>query len=160
MAGFFYIDPANWRPFMLFGPASVITAVAVIFFAYIGFDVVSTTAEEVKDLQKDLPIEIIGSLILCTFLYIAMGAVLIGMVPVSQINLESPVASAFEILGLPWPWLYILSELAVFVLSYTIKCCLGGLQWKTSRDLLQSAHPSVAGENGESTVTAKYSLVL
>ncbi len=98
--GFFYINPSNWQPFLPNGPLSVITAAGVIFFAYIGFDVVSTTAEEAHNPQKDLPFGIIGSLAICTILYIAIGTVLTGMIPFSEIDLESPVASAFQRTGL------------------------------------------------------------
>lgn len=98
--GFFYVNPSNWQPFLPNGPSSVITAAGVIFFAYIGFDVVSTTAEEAHNPQKDLPFGIIGSLTICTILYIAIGAVLTGMVPFSEIDLASPVASAFQRAGL------------------------------------------------------------
>lgn len=98
--GFFYINPANWQPFLPNGPLSVVAAAGVIFFAYVGFDVVSTTAEEARSPQKDLPIGIIGSLAVCTILYIAVGAVLTGMVPFSEIDLASPVTSAFQRTGL------------------------------------------------------------
>ncbi len=97
--GIFYVNPSYWHPFMPLGPSSVVRAAAVVFIAYIGFDVVSTTAEEVKNPQRDLPIGIIGSLIICTVLYMAMGIVVTGMVPWQMINVESPVASAFEATG-------------------------------------------------------------
>jgi APA family basic amino acid/polyamine antiporter len=98
--GVFYVNPANWQPFLPNGPLSIVTAASVIFLAYIGFDVVSTTAEETRNPQKDLPAGLIGSLVVCTVLYVSIGAILTGMVPVSLIDIDSPVASAFERLGL------------------------------------------------------------
>ncbi|HWQ20534.1 MAG TPA: amino acid permease [Methanotrichaceae archaeon] len=98
--GYFYLDPSNWQPFIPYGPFSIVSAAAVIFFAYVGFDVVSTIAEEARDPSRDLPAGIIGSLIICTVLYVAVGAVLTGMVPYTQVDLSSPIASAFDRAGL------------------------------------------------------------
>jgi APA family basic amino acid/polyamine antiporter len=75
---------------------------ATIFFAYIGFDAVSTQSEEARNPQRDVPIGIIASLIICTFLYIAVAAVLTGMVPYNKINIDAPVSDAFAQVGLPW----------------------------------------------------------
>jgi APA family basic amino acid/polyamine antiporter len=75
---------------------------AIIFFAYIGFDAVSTHAEEAKRPQRDVPIGIIASLVLCTILYIAVSAVLTGMVRYDRINIDAPVSDAFRQAGLPW----------------------------------------------------------
>jgi APA family basic amino acid/polyamine antiporter len=83
-AGITYVEPANWQPFAPYGWPGIMAAAAVVFFAYIGFDAVSTTAEEAKNPQRDLPIGIIASLIICTVLYLAVGAVLSGIVPVIQ----------------------------------------------------------------------------
>ena len=74
----------------------------MIFFAYIGFDSVSTHAEEAKKPQRDVPIGIIASLLMCTVLYIAVSAVLTGMVPYDQIDIHAPVSDAFRQVGLPW----------------------------------------------------------
>ena len=82
--GVAYVEPANWRPFAPYGWPGIMSAAAVVFFAYIGFDAVSTTAEEAKNPQRDLPIGIIASLIICTVLYLAVGLVLSGIVPVVQ----------------------------------------------------------------------------
>jgi APA family basic amino acid/polyamine antiporter len=71
--GVFYVNPANWQPFLPNGPLSIVTAASVIFLAYIGFDVVSTTAEETRNPQKDLPAGLIGSLVVCTVLYVSIG---------------------------------------------------------------------------------------
>jgi basic amino acid/polyamine antiporter, APA family len=120
--GAFYINPDNWHPFAPYGltgisffgktllgqegvggePLGMLAGAAVIFFAYIGFDSVSTHAEEARKPQRDVPIGIVASLIICTVLYIAVAAVLTGMVPSSQINIDAPVSDAFGRVGLPW----------------------------------------------------------
>jgi APA family basic amino acid/polyamine antiporter len=104
--GSHYVHPANWgnswHSFAPFGFAGIGAGAAYIFFAYIGFDAVSTTAQEARNPQRDLPIGIILSLIICTLLYIGVAAVLTGMVPWQQINIEAPIARAFLDRGLPW----------------------------------------------------------
>ena len=120
--GAFYVNPANWHPcapygytgigffgHTLFGqtdqggqPLGALAGAAVIFFAYIGFDSISTHAEEAKNPQRDVPIGIITSLVICTILYIAVSAILTGMVPYKEINIETPVSDAFRRAGLPW----------------------------------------------------------
>jgi APA family basic amino acid/polyamine antiporter len=122
LAGAFYVNPANWDPFAPYGlgglsffgktiwgqegaggePLGMLAGAAVIFFAYIGFDSVSTHAEEAKNPARDVPIGIIASLVVCTVLYIAVSAVLTGMVHYSEINIETPVSDAFRRVGLPW----------------------------------------------------------
>lgn len=89
-----HFDIENWHPFLPFGFDGVITGAAVIFFAYIGFDAVSTTAEEAIHPQRDLPIGIISSLVFCTVVYIIVSALLTGMLPYPQLNVGSPVAYA------------------------------------------------------------------
>jgi len=96
-----YVQPANWHPFMPYGWEGVFKGAAYIFFAYIGFDSVSTHAEEARNPQRDVPIGIIVSLVLCTVLYIAVAGVLTGMVRYDQINIDAPVAAAFAQRGLP-----------------------------------------------------------
>lgn len=122
IVGMFYIDPKNWTPFAPYGysgvsvfghtlfgqtgpgnaPLGALAGAAIIFFAYIGFDSVSTHAEEAKKPHRDVPIGIITSLIVCTLLYIAVSAVLTGMVRYDQIDINAPVADAFRQKGLPW----------------------------------------------------------
>lgn len=97
-----YVDPGNWDPFMPFGMSGVIQGGALVFFAYIGFDAVSTAAEEVKNPNRDLPIGIIASLVICTILYIAVSAVITGMVPYTQIDSGAPLAAAFGDRGVQW----------------------------------------------------------
>jgi len=99
-AGAFYIRPSNWHPFAPFGWHGVMQGAAVIFFAYIGFDAVSTAAEEVVDPKRDLPIGILASLFVCTALYILVAAVITGMIPARSIDINAPLASAFVTRGL------------------------------------------------------------
>ena len=100
VVGVFYIKPANWSPFLPLGWGGVVRGAAYIFFAYIGFDAVSTAAEEVIDPQRALPIGILTSLGVCTVLYIAVAAVLTGMVPMHLIDVNAPLATAFVTRGL------------------------------------------------------------
>jgi APA family basic amino acid/polyamine antiporter len=120
--GVSYIDPQNWHPFAPYGysgisffgntifgqqgaggePLGMIAGAAIVFYAYIGFDSVSTHAEEARHPSRDVPIGIIGSLALCTVLYIAVAAVLTGMVPYDKIDIDAPLAQAFSRVGLPW----------------------------------------------------------
>jgi APA family basic amino acid/polyamine antiporter len=100
VAGIGHIDTTNWTPFMPYGWKGVLGAAGVIFFAYIGFDAVSTQAEEARNPRTDVPIGIMSSLAICTLLYIAVAAVLTGMVPYPQIPLNAPVSGAFELCGL------------------------------------------------------------
>jgi APA family basic amino acid/polyamine antiporter len=91
---------ADWSSFAPYGLSGIGAGAAYIFFAYIGFDAVSTTAQEAKNPQRDLPIGIIASLVICTLLYISVAAVLTGMVPWREINIEAPIARAFLDRGL------------------------------------------------------------
>jgi APA family basic amino acid/polyamine antiporter len=106
-AGVWYVEPANWTPFMPYAWSGVMTGAAVVFFAYIGFDAVSTTAEEAKNPRRDLPIGIIASLVICTVLYILVSAVLTGIVRVVDFSgnmqfLNAPVAYALAVIGQDW----------------------------------------------------------
>jgi len=127
LVGAFYINPDNWQPFAPFGwtgvsffgypilgqsneggePVGMLAGAAIIFFAYIGFDSVSTHAEEAKNPQRDVPIGIIASLLICTVLYIAVVAVLTGMVPYPDLSKDAGVSEAFNYKGLPWAELII-----------------------------------------------------
>ncbi|MDF2608059.1 MAG: amino acid permease family protein [Bacillales bacterium] len=91
-----YVQPENWTPFMPFGFEGVMLGAATVFFAYIGFDAVSTAAEEVKNPQRDLPIGLIASLTICTILYIVVSLILTGMVPYELLNVADPVAFALQ----------------------------------------------------------------
>jgi APA family basic amino acid/polyamine antiporter len=127
VVGAMYVDPANWKPFAPYGltgvsffghtllgetgkggePLGMLAGAATIFFAYIGFDSISTHAEEARVPQKDVPIGIIVSLVVCTVLYIAVAAVLTGMVRYDRINIDAPVSDAFRQVGLPWAQLLV-----------------------------------------------------
>jgi APA family basic amino acid/polyamine antiporter len=95
-----YVETRNWEPFMPYGVPGVLKGAAYIFFAYIGLDSVSTHAEEARNPQRDVPIGIIASLVLCTILYILVAGVLTGMVPYQEIDIDAPVAHAFGARGL------------------------------------------------------------
>jgi APA family basic amino acid/polyamine antiporter len=100
VVGSFFVRPSNWSPFLPLGWGGVLRGAAYIFFAYIGFDAVSTAAEEVIEPNRALPIGILASLGICTVLYIAVAAVLTGMVPTSKIDVGAPLAAAFVTRGL------------------------------------------------------------
>lgn len=100
--GAFYVKPHNWVPFMPNGFSSVVTGAFLVFFAFIGFDAVSTAAEETKNPQRDLPIGIITSLTVCTLLYIAVAGVLTGIIPWKNIDVHAPVAAAMKFINLDW----------------------------------------------------------
>jgi len=101
-AGVRHIDPANWKPFLPFGVPGIMHGAAIVFFAYIGFDAVSTAAEEVKNPRRDLPIGIVASLLVATVLYLLVSLVLTAVVPYTALNTASPVATAMLRVGLPW----------------------------------------------------------
>jgi APA family basic amino acid/polyamine antiporter len=110
LAGFSYIKTGNWSPFIpentgefgRFGWSGIFRGAAIIFFAYIGFDAVSTAAQETKNPQRDLPIGILGSLVFCTLLYIAVGLVLTGIVPYTSLAVPDPIAVGIDATGLTW----------------------------------------------------------
>src|SRR5205809_998147 len=103
------INPANWHPFIpppegpgLYGWSGVMTGAAIVFFAYIGFDAVSTAAQEAKNPQKDMPVGIIGSLLICTVLYILVSGIATGVVPYKELNVPDPIAVAADRAGMGW----------------------------------------------------------
>ncbi|MGZ8200622.1 MAG: amino acid permease [Methylosarcina sp.] len=107
----FNVNPGNWEPFMPFGwfqtlpdgkTTGVLAGASIVFFAYVGFDAVSTAAEEAKNPQKDLPFGIITSLSFCTLIYIIVSALLTGVVPYTDLNVSSPVAHALKLIGINW----------------------------------------------------------
>jgi basic amino acid/polyamine antiporter, APA family len=111
--GFMYVTPSNWEPFIppnegsfgRYGVSGIVRAAGVIFFAYIGFDAVSTAAQEAKNPQRDLPIGIIGSLTICTLLYILMARVMTGLAHYSELNVAEPVYVAIAKAGPELEWL-------------------------------------------------------
>ncbi len=98
--GFFYVDTNNWDPFLPNGFGGVLAGVSAVFYAYIGFDAISTTAEECKNPQRDLPRGMIYSLIICTVLYILVALILTGMVNFSELKVDDPLAYVFDKLHL------------------------------------------------------------
>ncbi len=129
--GIFFVNTANWSPFVpssvpgaganavgteepsllqyiagvepsAFGFSGIITAAAIVFFAYIGFDTVATAAEETRNPRRDLPIGILGSLAICTVLYILVSQIMTGIVPYNELDPEAPMASVFRDIGLNW----------------------------------------------------------
>lgn len=110
--GFFYVDSNNWNPFMPNGFTGVLQGVSAVFYAYIGFDAISTTAEECKNPQRDLPRGMMYALLICTILYILIALVLTGMVHYSELKVDDPLAFVFDRLGLRWIG-YIISISAV-----------------------------------------------
>ena len=94
-----HVDATNWEPFLPFGYSGVVSGAAIVFFAYIGFDAVATTAEECRNAARDLPVGIIGSLFICTLLYAVVAAVLTGVVPYSMLDTAEPVAFALRHIG-------------------------------------------------------------
>jgi APA family basic amino acid/polyamine antiporter len=132
--GVFYINKANWHPFVPpmdpdgnFGWHGIIHGAAVIFFAYIGFDAVSTAAQEAKNPQRDMPIGLLGSLGICTILYIAVALVLTGIVNYKQLNVEAPIAVAVNSLSPSLAWLgYFIKIGAIAGLSSVILVLLLG----------------------------------
>lgn len=98
--GFFYVDTQNWHPFLPNGFRGVLAGVSAVFYAYIGFDAISTTAEECKNPQRDLPRGMIYSLVICTVLYILIALVLTGMVNYAALKVDDPLAFVFEQMGL------------------------------------------------------------
>jgi APA family basic amino acid/polyamine antiporter len=155
--GLGHINPANWKPFIpantgewgTFGVSGVLRGAGLVFFAYIGFDAVSTAAQESRNPQRDMPIGILGSLAICTVLYVVVAAVLTGMVPYQELNLPAPMAYAMEKIGAP-TWVRLMVDVgAVLGLASVILVMLLGQSrvfYSMSRDGLLgkwagSVHP-------------------
>jgi APA family basic amino acid/polyamine antiporter len=164
VAGFRFVRPANWSPFAPYGWSGVMAAAAVVFFAYIGFDAVSTTAEETKNPKRDLPIGIIASLVICTVLYIVVAGILAGIMPVAQYRtseaalpgvpivplaqstafLNAPVAYALHVIGLDWSALLISVGAVAGITSVLLVMLMGQprIFFSMSRDRLLPAAAS------------------
>lgn len=102
VAGAFYVQPHNWKPFLPNGIGGVLTGTSAVFFSYIGFDAISTTAEECRNPQRDLPKAMFNSLIICTIVYILIALVLTGMVSYKQLNVGDPLAYVFNAIHNPF----------------------------------------------------------
>jgi APA family basic amino acid/polyamine antiporter len=157
VVGLGHINAANWKPFIppntgewgTFGPSGILRGAGLVFFAYIGFDAVSTAAQESRNPQRDMPIGILGSLAICTVLYVVVSAVLVGMVPYRELNLAAPMAYAMEKIGAP-TWVRLMVDVgAVLGLGSVILVMLLGQSrvfYSMSRDGLlgkwaASVHP-------------------
>jgi APA family basic amino acid/polyamine antiporter len=111
IVGVGFVNPDNWSPFAPFGwfgegadgkPVGILAAASLVFFAYVGFDAVSTATEEAKDPQRDVPKGLLWALAACSIIYIAVASVLTGMVSFTELNVPSPVAHALQLVGLNW----------------------------------------------------------
>lgn len=152
--GLGHINPANYHPFMPFGFSGVLQGAAMVFFAYIGFDAVSTAAEETKNPQRTMPIGIIGSLIISSILYIAVAAVLNGIVPYNLLDTPAPVIFALKSTGINWA-ASIVSFGALFGLTSVLLTSLFGqsrIFYSMSRDGLLPEIFSHLHENFRSPV--------
>ncbi len=118
--GLSYVQPENWSPFAPNGVAGVLKGVSAVFFAYIGFDALSTTAEECKNPRRDLPIAMILSLVICTILYIALALVLTGMVSYTKLNVGDPLAFVFGPEGANIPWVAGLIAISAVIALATV----------------------------------------
>lgn len=107
----FHVNPDNWSPFMPFGwfghtvdghTIGVLAGASLVFFAYVGFDAVSTAVEEARNPQRDVPIGILGSLVFCTLIYVVVSGLLTGIVPYPELNVSSPVAHGLQVIGMNW----------------------------------------------------------
>jgi len=114
--GIFYIDIENWTPFMPNGFNGVMAGVSAVFFAYIGFDAISTLAEECKNPQKDLPRSMIYSLVICTIIYMVLALIITGMASYKLLGVSDPLAEIFKIKGVKW-MLFLVSIAAVVAMT-------------------------------------------
>ncbi|OYV72371.1 MAG: hypothetical protein B7Z72_04905 [Gemmatimonadetes bacterium 21-71-4] len=149
--GFMYVKTANWHPFIPpnnghfgeFGLSGIVRGAAVVFFAYIGFDAVSTAAQEAKNPQRDMPIGILASLLVCTVLYILMALVMTGLANYTTLNVPHPVFVAIEAAGQPLRWLaYFVNIGAILGLASVVLVMLMGqprIFFSMSRDGLLPA---------------------
>ena len=148
VVGSFYIQPDNWMPFAPNGLEGIFSGAFIIFFAYIGFDAVSTAAEETKNPQRDLPIAIMGTLLICTVLYVCAALVSTGIVPLNFIDTQAPLAHAMRFIGKNW-YAGLLSVGALCALTSVLLIYQLGttrILWAMSRDRflpksLNAVHP-------------------
>lgn len=148
LVGVFYVKPENWHPFAPFGFSGILSGAALVIFAYLGFDAVSSAAEEVKNPQRNMPIGIIGTLLVCTILYVAVSLVLTGMVPYTDLNVGNPVAYAMELVHLDWVFGIISLGAVVSMMTVIFVMLYGGtrLVYSFARDgmlpkMLSDIHP-------------------
>jgi len=143
-----YIKPTNWKPFMPFGFGGVMTSAAIVFLAYVGFDAVSTAAEEAVNPQRDMPIGIITSLVVATILYVSVSAIMTGIVPYTRLDVADPIALVLNELGKPWASMIISVGAIAGITSVLLVLMLGQprILFAMSRDgllprFLSKVHP-------------------
>lgn len=141
LAGAFYVNPANWTPFMPYGFSGVLSGAAVVFFAVFGYDTLTTAAEEAKDPQRDLPWAVVFSLAIAMLLYLGLSLVLTGIVPSSTLNNAAPVANAFTAIGLNWTMVAVSAAAVTGITSVLFANMLAGARigFALSRDGLLPA---------------------
>jgi APA family basic amino acid/polyamine antiporter len=146
--GLFYLEPANWQPFAPNGWRGIHQGAAIVFFAYIGFDAISTAAEETKDPQKAMPIGILASLGICTLIYVVVGLVATGIVPYTELKGSDPLARAFEMRGVAWMHFILAAGAVVSMTAVLLVFQLGQTRifYSMSRDgllppVFQRIHP-------------------
>jgi APA family basic amino acid/polyamine antiporter len=123
--GAFEVNAGNWTPFTPFGLNGIVGGAALVFFAYIGFDIVATAAEETRNPQRDMPIGILGSLAIVTVLYVAVSAVITGMAPYQALNTPAPIADAFEQANRPYVSAFVYAGALVATLNTVMILMLG-----------------------------------
>lgn len=161
--GLFNIHPSNWTPFIPFGwfehtadgkPVGILAGASLVFFAYVGFDAVSTAVEEARDPQRDVPRGLIGSLLFCTIIYIIVSGVLTGIVPYTELNVSSPVAFALQKIGFNWASALVAAGViaglstVMLVLYYALTRIITGV----SRDGLLPPYFAVVNEKTQTPV--------
>lgn len=157
--GAFYVRPANWQPFAPFGTHGILRGASTVFFAYLGFDVVSASAAEVKNPRRNMPIGIIGTLVVATVLYMLVAIVLTGMVPYTKLNVADPVAFALTLVHQNWTsGIISLGALAgMFTMMVTMIYSSSRLIYSVGRDGLL---PKALGKIDAKTGTPKQSLLV
>lgn len=159
LVGIFYVKPANWQPFAPFGSKGILRGASTVFFAYLGFDVVSASAAEVKNPKKNMPIGIIGTLIVASVLYMLVAVVLTGMVHYTKLNVADPVAFALTLVHQNWTsGIISLGALAgMFTMMVTMIYSSSRLIYSIGRDGLL---PKFLGKIDTSNGTPKNSLAV
>ncbi|MCW3777687.1 APC family permease [Levilactobacillus namurensis] len=159
VVGIFYVRPTNWQPFAPFGSKGILRGASTVFFAYLGFDVVSASAAEVKNPRRNMPIGIIGTLIVATVLYMLVAIVLTGMVPYTKLNVADPVAFALTLVHQNWTsGIISLGALAgMFTMMVTMIYSSSRLIYSVGRDGLL---PKFLGKIDQQSGTPKASLAV
>lgn len=158
LVGIFYIKPTNWTPFAPFGTKGVFTGASLVFFAYLGFDSVSAAAAEVKQPEKNMPRGIIGTLVICTLLYILVSVVLTGMVKYTKLNVGNPVSFALQLAHQNWfaGVISIGAMLGMFTMMVSMIYSSSRLIYSIGRDGL---FPAFLGKINEKTHMPSHSML-